>query len=48
MKHVRRATDGFSNASTPSTRTVPADGFRYDASALNRLVLPEPLRPSTP
>ena len=41
-------TRAFSNGSSPSTRTDPADARRNAARTDSRVVLPEPLRPSSP
>jgi hypothetical protein len=48
IRQTRRVTAGFSNTGWPPTSTVPSDALRNPASTDSRLVLPDPLRPSSP
>jgi hypothetical protein len=48
MRQAWRVILEFSKTGWPSIRTVPPDGLRNPASTDSRLVLPAPLRPSSP
>jgi hypothetical protein len=48
MRQTRRVLRGFSNTGCPSISAEPAEALRNPADTDSRLVLPEPLRPSSP